>query len=76
MSRILPMMPGLPAGRRERSLGLLFLLLYILTIPLGNWVVMNAGLVCPGNGAPCLVPVWPGIWSPSGVLVAGFESAF
>ncbi len=51
--------------------GLLALALYILTIPLGNWVVMNAGLVCPGNGSPCLIPVLPGVWAPSGVMVAG-----
>ena len=43
---------------------------FILTIPLGNWVVMNVGLVCPPN-SPCLIPVWPGVMSPSAVLLAG-----
>ncbi len=45
-------------------------LLFILTIPLSNWVVVNVGFVCEPNG-PCLVPVWPGIMSPSAVLLAG-----
>ena len=71
MSSILREESARPACRHGNALGLLFLVLYILTIPLGNWVVMNVGLVCPGNGSPCLVPVWPEVWSPSGVLVAG-----
>lgn len=51
-------------------LGLLTLILFILTIPLGNWVVTNVGLVCDPEG-PCLIPVWPGVWSPSAVMLAG-----
>lgn len=51
-------------------LGLFTLVLFILTIPLGNWVVMNVGLVCDPKG-PCLIPVWPGVWSPSAVMLAG-----
>lgn len=51
-------------------IGLVTLVLFILTIPLGNWVVMNVGLVCDPNG-PCLIPVWPGVWSPSAVMLAG-----
>ena len=35
-----------------------------------NWVVMNVGTVCTADG-PCLIPVWPGIMAPSGVLMAG-----
>lgn len=54
-----------------RSLGFLCLGLFSLTILLGNWVVSNVGLVCQPNG-PCLIPVWPGIMAPSGVLLAGF----
>ena len=54
----------------ENLKGWLFGLLFILTIPVSNWVVMNVGLVCPADG-PCLVPVWPGIMAPSGVLLAG-----
>ena len=55
-----------PQGR----IGLISLVLFILTIPLGNWVVTNVGLVCDPHG-PCLIPVWPGVWSPSAVMVAG-----
>lgn len=53
-----------------RGLGLLCLVLFILTIPLGNWVVMNVGTVCT-KGGPCLIPVWQGLMAPSGVLLAG-----
>lgn len=50
--------------------GWLALAAFILTIPLGNWVVMNVGLSCVPDG-PCLIPVWPGLMAPSGVLLAG-----
>ena len=50
--------------------GWLAVIAFILTIPAGNWVVMNVGLVCEPNG-PCLIPVWPGVMSPSAVLLAG-----
>ena len=55
----------------RRALGLLSLALFILTIPVGNWVVMNIGLVCLKDG-PCLIPVAPGMMAPSAVLLAGF----
>ena len=78
--------PAFPVGRRPRRsekvalnlnfpqgrigrLGFISLVLFILTIPLGNWVT-NVGLVCDPHG-PCLIPVWPGVWSPSAVMVAG-----
>ena len=54
----------------DRSIGLFSLFLFILTIPAGNWVVMNVGTVCPPDG-PRLLPVWPGLMSPSAVLFAG-----
>ena len=57
-------------SRNRTLIGWMSIVLFILTIPLGNWVVMNVGSVCP-EGGPCLVPVWPGIMSPSGVLIAG-----
>ena len=50
--------------------GGLFALLFILTIPLSNWVVMNIGFPS-GDGGPCLVPVLPGLMAPSAVLLAG-----
>ncbi len=55
---------------KDRVLGLIYFALFILTIPAMNWVVMNVGTVCPADG-PCLIPVWPGIMAPSGVLMAG-----
>ena len=55
----------------RRMIGLLSLVLFILTIPVGNWVVMNVGFVCLKDG-PCLIPVAPGMMAPSGVLLAGF----
>lgn len=50
--------------------GWLALAAFILTIPLGNWVVMNIGTTCVPDG-PCLIPVAPGLMAPSGVLLAG-----
>ena len=52
---------------KDYSVGILYFILFILTIPAMNWVVMNVGTVCTADG-PCLVPVWPGIMAPSGVL--------
>ena len=46
--------------------GILFLVLFALTIPLANWMIGHAGTVCPPHG-PCLVPVAPGLMAPSGV---------
>lgn len=50
--------------------GIIALALFALTIPAANWLIGNAGTVCLPNG-PCLVPVWPGIKAPSGVLMVG-----
>lgn len=55
---------------RDYSLGIIYFVLFILTIPAMNWVVMNVGTVCTPDG-PCLIPVWPGLMAPSGVLMAG-----
>ena len=63
--------PGKGVTRNSLAGGIFFLALYVLTIPFGNWVVLNVGTVCPGGDAPCLVPVWPGVMAPSAVLVAG-----
>ena len=50
--------------------GWLFLLLFIGSIFLANYLIGNVGTVClPGE--PCLIPVWPGIMAPSGVLAIG-----
>lgn len=56
--------------RQRRTEGLVALVLFTLTIPAANWLIGHAGTVCVPNG-PCLVPVWPGIKAPSGVLMIG-----
>lgn len=50
--------------------GLVFLLLFCLTVPVANWMILHVGTVCK-PGAPCLVPVAPGLLAPSGVLMIG-----
>lgn len=42
---------------------------YCATIPLANWTLGTVGW-CSEQG-PCLIPVWWGLWAPSGVLWAG-----
>ena len=56
--------------RQRWTEGLVALVLFTLTIPVANWLIGNAGTVCVPSG-PCLVPVWPGIKAPSGVLMIG-----
>lgn len=50
--------------------GSIFLLLFCLTVPAANWMILNVGTVCAPNG-PCLIPVAPGVMAPSGVLMIG-----
>ncbi len=56
--------------RQRLTEGAIALVLFGLTIPAANWMIGNAGTVCVPNG-PCLVPVWPGVMAPSGVLMVG-----
>ena len=56
-------------GRRLGE-GLLFLVLFGLTIPAANWLIGHAGTVCLPDG-PCLIPVASGIMAPSGVTLIG-----
>ncbi|HVY59139.1 MAG TPA: VUT family protein [Xanthobacteraceae bacterium] len=56
-------------ARRVRE-GVVFLVLYGLTIPLANWLIGHAGTICAPDG-PCVVPVAPGLEAPSGVLTIG-----
>lgn len=60
--------------RRSRE-GALFLLAFILTIPLANWMIGAVGTVCPPGG-PCLIPVAPGLMAPSGVVMVGLALTF
>lgn len=49
---------------------MIYLLAFLACIPAANWLIGNFGTVCP-PGEPCLIPVWPGLMAPSGVLVIG-----
>jgi uncharacterized PurR-regulated membrane protein YhhQ (DUF165 family) len=55
---------------RRRREGVVFLVLFGLTIPAANYLVQHVGTACVPRG-PCLVPVLPGLAAPSGVLVIG-----
>lgn len=57
-------------GTRRRREGVVFLVLFGLTIPAANYLVQHVGTACVPHG-PCLVPVFPGLAAPSGVLVIG-----
>jgi uncharacterized PurR-regulated membrane protein YhhQ (DUF165 family) len=41
---------------RRRDEGIVFLVLFALTIPVANWLIGHAGTVCQPQG-PCLIPV-------------------
>ncbi|MGY6247973.1 VUT family protein [Bosea thiooxidans] len=56
--------------RQRQTEGAIALALFALTIPAANWMLGHVGTVCVPGG-PCLVPVWPGIDAPSGVLMIG-----
>ncbi|MCL6552304.1 MAG: VUT family protein [Firmicutes bacterium] len=46
--------------------------LFVGSIWLANYLIGHVGTVCPADG-PCLVPVWPGVMAPSGVLAIGLS---
>lgn len=50
--------------------GALYLILFAGSIPLANWMIGNFGTDCMPEGH-CVIPVWPGIAAPSGVLAVG-----
>ncbi len=56
--------------QRERE-GIVFLVLFALTIPAANWLIGHLGTSCVAEGGPCLVPVAPGLAAPSGVMMVG-----
>lgn len=55
--------------RRTRVRAVLLIAAYCSTVPLANWALGNVGW-CSDQG-PCVIPVWWGLWAPSGVLWAG-----
>jgi queuosine precursor transporter len=63
-------MTALPEQQRTRE-GIIFLILFALTIPLANWLIGHVGTSCVGPHGPCVVPVAPGLMAPSGVMMAG-----
>jgi queuosine precursor transporter len=46
----------------------IYLIGFIGTIFLANWLIKNVGLFCD---PVCVIPVWPSIYAPSGVLAIG-----
>ena len=48
----------------------LLIVAFAAMVPLANWFIGNVGTVCIPDG-PCLIPVFPGIMAPSGVLAIG-----
>jgi len=63
-------MNALPEQQRTRE-GVVFLILFALTIPSANWLIGHVGTSCNGPHGPCVVPVAPGLMAPSGVTMAG-----
>ena len=57
--------------RRRGREGLIFLVLFALTIPAANWLIGHVGTACVAPHGPCLVPVAPGLMAPSGVTMVG-----
>lgn len=56
--------------RQQRREGVVFLVLFALTIPAANWLIGHVGTACIPQG-PCVVPVAPGLMAPSGVTMVG-----
>lgn len=50
---------------------MMLIVAYIATIPAANWLIANVGTTCAPQGGPCMVPVFPGVMAPSGVLMVG-----
>jgi uncharacterized PurR-regulated membrane protein YhhQ (DUF165 family) len=63
---------GMTSDREQqrRREGVIFLILFALTIPAANWLIGHVGTACIANG-PCVVPVAPGLMAPSGVIMVG-----
>jgi queuosine precursor transporter len=56
--------------QQRRREGVIFLVLFALTIPAANWLIGHVGTACIPQG-PCVVPVAPGVMAPSGVTTVG-----
>ena len=56
--------------KRRITEGVIFLILFCLTVPAANWMIGHVGTACIAK-EPCVVPVAPGVMAPSGVLMIG-----
>jgi len=54
----------------KKSSTILLIALFASMVPLANFLISNVGTTCVPNG-PCLIPVFPGVMAPSGVLAIG-----
>lgn len=45
-------------------------IVFVSCVPAANWLISNFGTYCVPDG-PCLIPVFPGIMAPSGILMVG-----
>lgn len=61
---------AIPREQRTRE-GIVFSLLFALTIPAANWLIGHVGTACVAAAGPCVVPVAPGVTAPSGVIMVG-----
>jgi queuosine precursor transporter len=59
-----------PMHKNHLGEGIVWLVLFCLTIPAANWLIGNVGTICVPSG-PCLIPVAPGLMAPSGVTMIG-----
>jgi uncharacterized PurR-regulated membrane protein YhhQ (DUF165 family) len=59
-----------PSERSRWSEGLLFFAGFVACVPAANWLIENVGVTCVPNG-PCIIPVAPYVYAPSGVLMIG-----
>jgi uncharacterized PurR-regulated membrane protein YhhQ (DUF165 family) len=63
------MTPAIEQQRRRE--GVIFLVLFALTIPPANWLIGHVGTACMMPHGPCVLPVAPGLLAPSGVTMVG-----
>lgn len=54
----------------NKRIGWIAFTLFVGTVYGANYAIKHIGTVCVPDGA-CLIPVWPGVMAPSGVLFAG-----
>jgi len=57
--------------QQRRREGVIFLVLFALTIPMANWLIGHVGTACVEPRGPCVLPVAPGVMAPSGVIMVG-----